>query len=283
LLRRLLRGIASLLTTTALWGSSFPAIKIVVGSIDSIGYTWWRGLLTTFFLSPYILVMYRRGRIERDTLIGGAITGVAYTLGLWLQGWGTSYTSASNSAFITALHMIWVYVYVAIITRRYSYETFTALLVALYGVYLLSRPYGGIGKGEVLVLAGSFMWALQVILVDKYSHGDPIQFTFSQISVSTSFIILDILDMEIEKPNLLTFSVLAYLAFVSCTAFAFQVYGQRYIKPEVAVLIYQLEPVFAAFFSVVAISETIYPQQAAGGILIITSVAIASRKAEKHY
>ncbi len=282
-MRQLLKGFASLLATTALWGSSFPAIKIVVGSIDSIGYTWWRGFLTLLLLSPYVLVMYRRGRIEPDTLIGGAITGIAYTLGLWLQGWGTSYTSASNSAFITALHMVWVYIYVAVVNKRYSYETFVALLVALYGMYMLSRPYGGIGRGELLVLAGSFMWAAQVVLVDRYSRGDPIQFTFSQIGVSTSFIILDALDSSIEKPDLVTLSVLVYLAFISSTAFAFQVYGQRYVKPEVAVLVYQLEPVFAAFFSIIAIGETIYSQQAIGGILIIASVVIASRKAEKYY
>ncbi|RLG84141.1 MAG: EamA/RhaT family transporter, partial [Thermoprotei archaeon] len=96
-----LRGIAALLGTTILWASSFPVIKIAVGSSTGLGYTWMRSAIAALALLP--LAARRIGRAGRATALGGVVTGIAYALGLWLQGWGTGLTTASNSAFITGL------------------------------------------------------------------------------------------------------------------------------------------------------------------------------------
>ena len=50
------------MATTALWGSSFPAIKVVVPEIGDIGYTWMRGALAVLALAPYIIYVAARGK-----------------------------------------------------------------------------------------------------------------------------------------------------------------------------------------------------------------------------
>jgi len=272
-----LLGVAALVAATMLWGSSFPAIKLVVGEVGDLAYTWMRGAIAVAALAPYMAYAALTGRIEKSTLRGGLATGVAYTLGLWLQGWGTGLTTASKSAFLTALHMVWVHAYVALATGSYPPRLALSLASALAGVYLLSGPLtGGFNLGDALVLAGSFMWAAQVILVDRYSRGDPLQFTFAQISVSTLFIVPDYLDGGLKAPSPGALALLAYLALLpGIAAFALQVWGQRYVGPATAAIIYQLEPFFAAGFSRAVLGETMTLRQWLGAALIAGAVAAA--------
>ena len=88
-----IKGALALITTSILWGSSFPAIKIIVGSISSYAYTWIRSVVAIAGLTPYLIYAYRRGRINELAIKGGLLAGLAYALGLWLQGLGTRYTT----------------------------------------------------------------------------------------------------------------------------------------------------------------------------------------------
>ncbi|GAB6147967.1 DMT family transporter [Stetteria hydrogenophila] len=271
-----LLGVAALVLTSMLWGTSFPGIKVVVGEIGSYAYTWMRGALSLALLAPYLAWSLARGRLDSEAVKGGLLAGVAYALGLWLQGWGTGLTTASNSAFITALHMVWVHLYQSLASERYDSRLAATLLLALSGMFLLTRPDLGLNVGDLLVLAGSFMWALQVIIVDRYSRGDPLQFTAAEMGVSTAFIIPDALSSGIARPSPGALAVLLYLAAgPGIGAFALQVYGQRFVDPATATVIYQLEPVFAAVASHLWLHEAMTPSQVAGAALIMASVALA--------
>ena len=271
-----LSGVAALVGASALWGSSFPAIKLAVGEVGEYAYTWMRGLLSVALASPYLAWRAARGGLDWAALRGGLYAGVAYTLGLWLQGWGTGLTSASNSAFITALHMVWVHAYTAALTRSYTPRLAAALALALAGVFLLSRPDRRPGLGDALVLAGSFAWAAQVLVVDRFSRGDPLQFTAAQFVVSTAFIVPDVLDGGIEAPSPGALALLAYLAAgPGLGGFALQVYGQRHVDPARATLVYQLEPVFAAAISRAWLGESLGASGLAGAAMVMASVALS--------
>ncbi|HDI02081.1 MAG TPA: EamA family transporter, partial [Ignisphaera sp.] len=75
---------------------------------------------------------------------------------------------------------------------------------------------------------------------------------------------------------------LIYLGIAcSVTAFALQAYGQRYVKPEIAALIFLLEPVVAAFFAWILLNEYLSVIQITGSIAIMSSIAMASRSTIK--
>lgn len=271
------RGAGFLLLTTLLWGSSFPAIKVVMASLDEFTYTWLRGAIALTAMAPIVIYYHLRDGLRKSEVVGGLITGIAYTLGLWLQGWGTKYTTASNSAFITGLNVVFVHTYDAVIGRSYPPKAAASLIISITGLYVLTRPGGGIGLGELLVLASAFFWAAQVILVDKFSRSNPITFTFYEITPSFAFIPIATLTERVnQEPIISTIPILLYLG-IACTVLAFmsQVYGQRWLRPYEAALIILLEPIFASIFAAVTLKETFDPQWMVGATLIIAGMIIA--------
>lgn len=271
-------GTGILLLATFLWGSSFPVIKIVMENVDSLTYTWVRSLLSLLALAPYLAYKAARGQLDRRALAGGLLAGVAYTLGLWLQGLGTKYTTASNSGFITGLHMVFVHLYVASVTRKYSPNLAAGLGLAVVGVYLLTTPSTGFNRGDALVLLGAVFWAAQVIVVDRYSDRDIPQFLAAQFLVSLSFIVPDHLQDGIRAPSPEDMLLLTYLAVVTGVgAFGLQVLGQRYLGPAASTIVYQMEPVFAALLARLVLGESMTPMQMLGGALILAAMFVAGR------
>jgi drug/metabolite transporter (DMT)-like permease len=273
----MLKGLVALILTSVLWGTSFPVIKTVMYYVNEYTYTWVRSLIAILGLTPYLLYTYYRGRFSVSTAKGGLLAGIAYALGLWLQGWGTKYTTASNSAFITGLNIIYVHIYSATVMRRYSIKLFLALILSISGLYLLTTPTTGFNLGDLLVLAGSFMWALQIILVDRYSSGDPLIFTLFEMTPALTFLIPDVVFYGTISVSINVLLMITYLAFVcSNAAFALQVFGQRYVSPAVTAIVFLLEPVVAAILSYILLSEIITSIKALGASLILTAMFLSS-------
>lgn len=59
----------------------------------------------------YMLHVMLRRRLDFRDIRGGLLAGIAYTLGLWLQGWGMRYTTASNAAFITRFNVVFLSIF----------------------------------------------------------------------------------------------------------------------------------------------------------------------------
>jgi len=273
----MIKGLVALILTSVLWGTSFPIIKTVMYYVNEYTYTWVRSLIAILGLTPYLLYTYFRGEFSVSTAKGGLLAGVAYALGLWLQGWGTKFTTASNSAFITGLNVIYVHLYSATIMRRYSLKLCLALILSISGLYLLTTPTTGFNIGDLLVLAGSFMWALQIILVDRYSRGDPLIFTLFEMVPALTFLIPDVLLYGSISVSVNALLLITYLAFVcSNAAFALQVFGQRYVSPAVTAIVFLLEPVVAAVLSYVVLNEVITSIKALGASLILTAMFLSS-------
>lgn len=273
----MLKGLVALILTSVLWGTSFPVIKTVMYYVNEYTYTWVRSLIAILGLTPYLLYTYYRGRFSVSTAKGGLLAGIAYALGLWLQGWGTKYTTASNSAFITGLNVIYVHIYSATVMRRYSIKLFLALILSTSGLYLLTTPTTGFNLGDLLVLAGSFMWALQIVLVDRYSGGDPLIFTLFEMVPALTFLIPDVVFYSTISVSINVLLMITYLAFVcSNAAFALQVFGQRYVSPAVTAIVFLLEPVVAATLSYVLLGEVFTSIKVLGASLILTAMFLSS-------
>jgi len=278
------KGLIALISTSLIWGSSFPIIKIVVMNISDYTYVWLRSLIAICGLMPYILYYMAKVCIDEVSckpftvgVRGGLLAGIFYALGLWLQGLGTRYTTASNSAFITGLSIVFVHLYSYFILRRYSLKLILSLALALSGLYLLTMPSGGLNIGDILVLMGSFMWASQIIIIDRFSMSNPLIFTFFEMIPAISFIIPDVLFNSLKTIETLYIIEIAYLALIcSNIAFALQVYGQRFISPAIAALIFLLEPVSASFFAYLFLHEIMKITQLCGASLILMGMYVAS-------
>ncbi len=271
-------GLAALITTTILWGSSFPAIKLTVSSINEYAYVGFRSLIALIGLLPYTVYYHVNKGFNKHVAVGGLIIGVIYSIGLWLQGWGMKYTTASNAAFITGLNVVFVHLYSALRHKRYSKLLALSITIALLGLYILTNPATTINPGDLLVLLGAVAWAAYVILVSKYSKHNPIIMTFYTMIPPASYLVVLLHNTTPNDWSTLasTMWILAYLAMAcSNVATILQLYGQRYVRVEVAAIIYLLEPVFAAILSYITLGEILELNQLIGATLILLAMLIA--------
>ncbi len=286
--KSLFRYYIALFGTVLFWGTSFPIIKYLMYFIDPYTYTWVRGLFSIAFLTPYVLYYFYRDSSRHDDLVcfrGGLFAGLFYSLGLWLQAWGTGFTTASNSAFITGLNVLFIHLYVGFVYKRYSWRLGFSLFLSIAGLYLLTRDTSSlyiIGFGDLLVLLSAIMWAGQVLVVDKYSWCNPIVLVYYMFMPTLFFIIPSNGHYTVVFRNSTILVLLIYLALIcNIAAFTLQVYGQKKIEPEKAAIIYLLEPVIATILSHILLGETITVQKTIGATLILASIYAVTKQAVK--
>jgi len=271
-------GTIVLLVATSLWGSSFVFIKLSVEEVSGFSYVFYRALISFTVLTPAIIWKALRKRVSLTSIVGGFVTGIAYLLGLLLQGIGTAYTTPSISAFITGLNTVHVHVYAALVKRSYSAMLLLSLVLAVAGLYMVTQPVGGLGFGELLVFLGSIAWAAEIILVSKYAVKgvERLEFLYGLL-VPSLFLAPYVLVVEgcIELSTS-TWFYIAYLAVV-CTLLAtfLQVVGQKHVSEATAAIIYILEPVFALLFSIAIYGESVTFIGLLGGLAMVTASAIA--------
>lgn len=270
-----LLGLLSLVTTTILWGTSFAFIKLSMDEVDPFTYTFMRTLFAVSALAPLLVFKMTRSSLDRESFKRGFVTGLAYTAGLCLQAAGTAYTDPSTSAFVTGLSTIHVHAYAGILAKRYSKLDFLSLVLAVLGLYILTKPTGGFGYGETLVFVATFAWAAQIVLIAKFRGSSMLEFLAGNFAAGLLYV-----------PGYLVYNrsltreaifYLLYLAIVcSIGATFFQVLGQRYVSPETSALVFLLEPIFALVFSVLMNLESIELHKLLGGGLIVLSLYSAT-------
>ncbi|MBO3800444.1 MAG: DMT family transporter [Candidatus Brockarchaeota archaeon] len=286
-----LLGPLLLILVSILWGTSFPLIKIVVSKISAGEYVAFRFSLSIMLIIPYVFYSLLKNKARlREAVKPGVVLGLLYSGGIFLQGLGTGYTSASNSGFITSLYISIVYA-IDVLRRKFNYShKFTlALILSIIGMYLMSGGSYESRIGDLIVLAGSFFWAFQVLAVDSFSKK-----YFSLDLVFFQYVVAAITGFMLSSTSsnfeglIEVLPMLLYLAAVcSILVGVLQVLGQKYTSASQAVLIYALEPVSAALFSFLIRGERLGLSESVGAALILVSVIIslwemASRKKDNY-
>jgi drug/metabolite transporter (DMT)-like permease len=187
--------------------------------------------------------------------------------------WGTSFAFIKLSVGVVSPY---TYVFTRTLLASITLLPLVALkaLSGSIGLYTISTPSSGLSVGELLVLAGTFMWALQIILISRYSYSSMLEFLFGTFLAGTIYGVATPftgLYMTTE-----TWLYIAYLALVcSIGATFFQVLGQRYVSEATAAIVFLLEPVFATIFSIAIGLETVTTYKVVGGALILSSLYLA--------
>jgi drug/metabolite transporter (DMT)-like permease len=229
-----------------------------------------------------LVALFNKRENIGEQLKPGFILGILYFFGISLQGLGMEYTTASNAAFITGLSVVIVYVIEVVSGReKPSVKLAVAIVLSILGLYFLS--FSGFevpNLGDLIVLAGAFFWALQIIATGKYSRNSSLFYLllfesfFTAISATLIFPFVRVPSISSILEVLLP---LIYLSFF-CTiiANALQLYGQRLVSNTEAAIIYLLEPVIATLFSHITIGEQLEINQIVGAIAIILAMAVSS-------
>jgi len=248
-----LRADLALLGVTAIWGFTFPAVQLALHDVRPLTF-----LTARFGLATLILAATFRGRAFRVSgrgLLAAVLLGLCLTSGSILQTIGLTHTTASKSAFITALYVVMVPLIAMMGERvRLRVSSLLAAALATAGLWLITQPtVDGFNLGDLLTVGCSVAFAFHILIAEAATpHHDVVALTFWQ--VFTTAVLCGICMMAVEPPafpvtqwTLTALLVTAVLA--TALAFAVQMWAQRETSATHAAVIFTGEPVFAALFA----------------------------------
>ncbi|ASJ03614.1 permease [Thermococcus profundus] len=263
---------AVLLGITAIWGSTFPIMKISLENTAPVLFLAYR-----FGIASVLMLLIFRGRVlKRDTLKEGFVLGLTLFFGHGFQIIGLEYTTPSNSGFITSLYVVFTpFIAYFLLGETINRRDITSLLTALTGLYMISGANARVSYGDLLTVMCAVSFAFQIVLVERFGEKDYLSLAFWQIF--WNFLLSAVYAAFFEGFSIPTdptpiLGALYTGIFATVLAFTLQMRYQRSVKAYKAALIYSLEPIFGHLASFAMLGEVLNPTGYLGAILILGGV-----------
>ncbi|MEK9172741.1 MAG: DMT family transporter, partial [Nitrospirota bacterium] len=268
----------ALLLTTVIWAATFPATKLALEQVLPFPFLFLRFLLGTLAVGIVFVCLRQPLRYDAPTLRMAAIASAFLFVGYVTQTVGLRYTTASNSAFITALYVVLVPLFL----KRFDARLWTALALAVAGLWLLIRPSADMKVGDLYTLAAAVAFALHIIVVETYARRSDFASVSAWQLVMVTGVLVAPAVAEGYRPGAIEFTPVLVWALVitgvGATALAFfvQVWAQRYVPAQRVALIFALEPALAAWLSWLVLGEQLDAAGWAGSGLVTAGVLIGA-------
>ena len=277
------KGIILLLITAIVWGSSFVAQEIGMKSIDAFTFTGIRTALGAIVLIPVVLIVNKGFDLRKDTLKSGLILGIVFSIAQNFQQFAFYYSTSGKIAFITAFYMFFVPLFSVFLGKKIKLLTWCSIFLGLIGLFLLCINPSDMTKinlGDILALICAVFYAVQIMLIDKFTEKDisGVQLSFMQFTVAAVISIIAmfifehpvIADIKTAAPSLL------YSGIMSCgVAYTFQIVGQKHANPVVASLLMCMESVFAVLAAALILHQGMSLKEGAGCIIMFVAIILS--------
>jgi drug/metabolite transporter (DMT)-like permease len=267
----------ALLLTTFIWGATFPATKAVLEQIPPFSFLFLRFLLGALLVGGGFLLLRFRLRRGPAVLRASAIATCWLFLGYVLQTVGLHYSTASNSAFITALYVV----IVPLILRRFDRRVWLATGIATVGLWLLVKPSASGNLGDLLTLGCAIAFAAHIACLERFTRevDAPSLFAWQMMaSVVLLFptMLIEQAPVQAFAPTALLLVGLGVTGGLATGAFAVQMWVQRIVPAQQVALIFASEPAYAAWLSWYFLGETLDIQGWVGSGLILLAVVVGA-------
>lgn len=281
-----------LVLTAMIWGFAFVAQRVGADYLRPFTFNGIRFAMGALSLVPVILI-FERGKSDKPTLLAtvkyGALAGVVLCTASNLQQYGVEMTgSAGKAGFLTGLYTVLVPLIYFIMGRRTGIFVWVGAVVTAAGLYLLCGVDASIpfGMGDVVLIIGAVLWALHIIILDRYSERvRPLRFSAVQFSVCAvlSIICALIFDKRVSMEYVRAALVpLLYGGIGSVgVAYTCQLLGQKDADPTFAAIILSTEAVFSAVGAAIILKEYMNLPGYIGCVLIFAGIVLSQLPAVK--
>ncbi len=216
------------------------------------------------------------------TILASVVCGGFLFAGAILQQMGLNFTTAGKAAFLTAMYLLLVPIIGLFMRQKVRAVGWVGIAFGAVGMYFLCITESfTIGRGDLIVFIGAFMWAGQVLSVDHFlirKKVDAIHIACGQFTVCA--ILALCCAFIFEEPSWAAIKVCAvpilYSGIISgAIGFTFQILGQKNTAPSVAVLLLSLESVFGVIGGVLLLNEFMTSREILGCVFMFAAVIVA--------
>jgi drug/metabolite transporter (DMT)-like permease len=264
---------------TLIWGGTFPIVKIAMEYVSPV-------LLVAirFSVATLVLLLFFRRRIfplRKGAMAKGCVLALFLFLGFVAQNIGLTITTASKSAFITGLMVLFVPLLQFVIERKPpKIGNIAGIVVVVGGLWLLTSPAGAVlNTGDALTLVCAVLFAIYIVYLDVVSREmTTIQLLFLQMAATMVYSLVAAVGFERMYfiPDVKPISAILYLTLFATLLTTYgQTRFQKETTPTRAVVIFSIEPVVAAVLSYFILGEVLGTPGIIGGALIIGGVLLS--------
>jgi drug/metabolite transporter (DMT)-like permease len=244
-------ALLALIAVTAVWGITFVQVKDAIELYPLFSF-----LAVRFAIAAVVLAVpsaRRLGSLGRRGWIAGSALGLLLAAGYALQTLGLERTTVSSAGFITGLYVVFTPVLALLLFRAHvGAAVWVGVGLAVAGLAMLSGVGAGDPVGDLLVLAGSAAYSLQIVLMERYApRYDPLAFTQAEmVAAFGGFMVVTLAAGQLELPRGWTVwgALLVTGVFASALGFLVQTWAQRRTSATRTALAFALEPVWAGLF-----------------------------------
>jgi len=265
----------ALISVSAAWGFAFVVMKDAIERQTPNNF-----LFSRFVLAVVVMLLIRPQCIKyfnKDLLLRGSAAGLFLGGGYILQTLGLKLTDVAITGFITGLYVVFTPLIAAVVLKaRITIFTWVCVGIATIGLGLLSIKGWEIGDGELLVLASAIAFAAHIIALGKWSSGrDAYAMTVVQLAMCALLTgVASFFEGGYQLPPDRGVWATVIFTAVVCTAVAFviQTWSQAHMSTTKVAVILTMEVVFAAIFAILFGGESLNPQKAIGGVLVVIAM-----------
>lgn len=280
-------GYLGLILAMLLWGSSFVALKLALGSYSPFLVIWGRmTIASVIFL--FIWPKIKPKKLPRKEL--GLILLMAFfepCLYFIFEGYALKYTTAGQASLITATLPLMVGIGANLLLKeKLNLTTLIGFILAILGVFILTF-YSEIQENSPNPVLGNFLEFLAMVMATGYTllvrflskNYHPFFLAAAQSFVGTIFFLP--LSLIFDSWNQLHFELTSFLSilylgtFVTFLAYSLYNQGISIINASKAAAFVNLIPVFTLFFSWLILEETLNLNQISGITLIALGIVLS--------
>tara|TARA_Y100001934_G_scaffold250451_1_gene312758 strand:+ start:940 stop:1824 length:885 start_codon:yes stop_codon:yes gene_type:complete len=275
-----------LVFTTLAWGATFVLVKEGLKDANPFIFAFYRFLLAALVIIPFIFFSKQKNifsNFNSHEIKGGILCGLLLYMGYGFQNYGLEITTPSKSAFITSMSILLVPIFVFFIKhKKINKHLWVSIVIAIIGLYLLLKPSdvhinNPINTGDFLTFGCAIMFALHIIVQGDFviKKINLIRFfiiqslSVSVISLLSSFAILD---FTVNWSYPLIMAIVITAIFGTTFAIFTMIWAQKKLSASETAIIFSMEPVFAAVFSIILGVESFSFLQWVGGVIIVLAV-----------
>ena len=272
----------------ALWGTSFPIIKIGLQTIDPFAFLFWRFLISSITLVVAMLLLGKfTFKVTDKKMI--IFLGIANGAGYLLQYVGMPYTTAAKAALFINLSAMWV----ALLSPKLLGESFSrkkiaGVLLGLVGIVFVSTnlDFAAMSQGQLigdgLLVVSGLTWAVFMIYNKKLVMNST-SATFQSMTWVLICTLLTIVPFTfLSGPNFFAISGWAWAGIVwtaiVCWVLPYYLWleGLKHLSASTSTVLLLSEVVVAVVASVVVLQEPITVFSSIGALFVVMAIALVS-------